>query len=159
MRFDASAGWVYKDVTIDGKRFQYPVSLASTPHNVSYIWFAPNHVRVFPRDAYTAAGGYDPQRTVLDDQDLMCRLYQMGPFHLIDDCLYLQRMHDHNTQKDAETNAFIQQETIALYDRTSSGTRSPGPSARASWRWTLARRTADPTGTWASTSTTDRTST
>jgi SAM-dependent methyltransferase len=117
MRFDASAGWVYKDVNIDGKRFQYPVSLASTPHNVSYIWFAPNHVRVFPRDAYTAAGGYDPQRTVLDDQDLMCRLYQMGPFHLIDDCLYLQRMHDHNTQKDAETNAFIQQETIALYDQ------------------------------------------
>ena len=115
--FDLSAGWKYKDVTIDGKDLQYAVALAPTPHNVSYIWWAPNHVRAFPREAYAAAGGYDPQRTVLDDQDLMCRLYQLGPFRLIDDCLYLQRMHEHNTQRDAETNAFIQQETIALYDR------------------------------------------
>ena len=115
--FDLSAGWKYKDITIDGKDLQYAVALAPTPHNVSYIWWAPNHVRAFPREAYLAVGGYDPQRTVLDDQDLMGRLYQLGPFHLIDDCLYLQRMHDHNTQRDAETNAFIQQETIALYDR------------------------------------------
>jgi O-antigen biosynthesis protein len=115
--FDPGAGWKYKDVTIDGKDLQYALALAPTPHNVSYIWWAPNHVRAFPREAYLAAGGYDPQRTVLDDQDLMCRLYQLGPFHLIDDCLYLQRMHEHNTQRDAKTNAFIQQETIALYDR------------------------------------------
>jgi SAM-dependent methyltransferase len=117
MRFDVTAGWTYEDVTIDGKDLQHAVSLAPTPHNVSYIWWAPNHVRAFPTEAYTAAGGYDPQRTVLDDQDLMCRLYEQGPFHLIDDCLYLQRMHEHNTQRDAKTNAFIQSETIALYDR------------------------------------------
>src|SRR5258708_4929407 len=88
-RFDVTAGWTYEDVTIDGKDLQYAVSLAPTPHNVSYIWWAPNHVRAFPTEAYTAAGGYDPQRTVLDDQDLMCRLYQQGPFHLIDHCLFL----------------------------------------------------------------------
>jgi glycosyltransferase involved in cell wall biosynthesis len=116
-RFNVGAGWIYKEVTIDGRDLQYPVSLAPTPHNVSYIWFAPNHVRAFPRDAYTAVGGYDPQRKVLDDQDLMCRLYQRGEFYLIDDCLYLQRMHKYNTQRDAETNAFIQRETIALYDQ------------------------------------------
>jgi len=115
--FDAGAGWVYKDVTIDGKELDYAVALAPTPHNISYIWWAPNHIRAFPREAYLAAGGYDPQRTVLDDQDLMCRLFQLGPFRLIDECLYLQRMHPHNTQRDAETNAFIQKETIALYDQ------------------------------------------
>jgi SAM-dependent methyltransferase len=119
--FDLNSGWKYKDVTIDGKDLQYAVALAPTPHNVSYIWWAPNHVRAFPREAYATAGGYDPQRTVLDDQDLMCRLYQLGPFRLIDDCLYLQRMHEHNTQRDPEVNAFIQQETIALYDRYIEG--------------------------------------
>ncbi len=120
-RFADSAGWTYRTEVIDGRELSYPVSMQPTPHNVSYIWWAPNHVRAVPRDAYAAAGGYDPARTVLDDQDLMCRLYQRGPFHLIDECLYLQRMHEHNTQRDPEVNAFIQQETIALYDRYIEG--------------------------------------
>jgi SAM-dependent methyltransferase len=74
-------------------------------------------VRAYDRDAYERVGGYDPTRHVLDDQDLMCKLYQVGHFHLIDRCLYLQRMHSRNTQTDPATNAFIQQETVALYDR------------------------------------------
>lgn len=116
-RFDPNAGWVYRDAIIDNRDVQYAVALEPTPHNVSYIWWAPNHVRAFSKSAYIAVDGHDPSRNVLDDQDLMCRLYQLGHFHLIDDCLYLQRMHDHNTQRDIETNSFIQVETIALYDR------------------------------------------
>ncbi|MGL5819151.1 MAG: glycosyltransferase [Phycicoccus sp.] len=116
-RFDAAAGWEYDDVEIDGRMVLRARALAPTPHNVSYIWFAPNHVRAFRRDAYEAVGGYDAGRHVLDDQDLMCRLYQHGPFHHVDDVLYLQRMYGWNTQRDEETNAFIQQETIRLYDR------------------------------------------
>jgi O-antigen biosynthesis protein len=115
--FNTANGWVYRDATVDGRSVQYAVSLAATPHNVSYIWFAPNHVRAFSREAYEQAGGYDAKRHVLDDQDLMCRLYQVGDFHLIDECLYLQRMHAANTQREQETNAFIQTETVALYDR------------------------------------------
>ncbi|WP_226344823.1 methyltransferase domain-containing protein [Agilicoccus flavus] len=53
---------------------------------------------------------------VLDDQDLMCRLYRVGAFHYIPEVLYLQRMHGVNTQRDAETNAYIQTETVRLYD-------------------------------------------
>jgi O-antigen biosynthesis protein len=88
--------------------------MAPTPHNVYYIWYAPNHVRAFLRDAYHEAGGYDAERHVLDDQDLMCRLYQIGEFHLVPECLYLQRMHGDNTQRDTEVNAHIQRETVAL---------------------------------------------
>jgi glycosyltransferase involved in cell wall biosynthesis len=116
-RFDVSNGWVYHDTTVDGRDVQYVQAMAPTPHNVSYIWFAPNHVRAYDRDAYERVGGYDPTRHVLDDQDLMCKLYQVGDFHLIDRCLYLQRMHSRNTQTEPDTNAFIQQETVALYDR------------------------------------------
>lgn len=115
-RFDVSNGWTYHDATVDGHDVQYVQALAPTPHNVSYIWFAPNHVRAYDRLAYERAGGYDATRHVLDDQDLMCKLYQVGDFHLVDRCLYLQRMHSRNTQSQADTNAFIQQETIALYD-------------------------------------------
>ena len=69
------------------------------------------------QSVYEEAGGYDATRDVLDDQDLMCRMYQLTDFHLIDECLYLQRMHKANTQREAEINARIQVETVALYDR------------------------------------------
>lgn len=116
-RFQERYGWVYRDVDVDGRLVQQVDSLAATPHNVSYIWYAPNHLRSFRRETYDAAGGYNPERTVLDDQDLMCRLYQHTDFHLIDACLYLQRVHQRNTQRDAQINAQIQRETVVLYDQ------------------------------------------
>lgn len=116
-RFDLTQGWVYEDTEVDGRRVLNLRALPPTPHNVSYIWYAPNHVRAFRWNAYDKVGGYDAERDVLDDQDLMCRLFQVGGFHHIPRCLYLQRMHTGNTQREPETNARIQRETVALYDR------------------------------------------
>jgi glycosyltransferase involved in cell wall biosynthesis len=116
-RFNEAHGWHYEDVRVDGRKLLQVRSMAPTPHNVAYIWYAPNHVRAFRKDAYDKAGGYDAARTVLDDQDLMCRLYHIGDFHHIPRCLYLQRMHPANTQRDPEINAHIQRETVALYDK------------------------------------------
>jgi GT2 family glycosyltransferase len=116
-RFNEAHGWQYEEVDVDGRRFLQATAMAPTPHNVSYIWYAPNHVRAVRKDAYEQVGGYDATRMVLDDQDLMCRLFQVGDFHRINRCLYLQRIHPHNTQSDTETNAHIQRETIALYDK------------------------------------------
>jgi glycosyltransferase involved in cell wall biosynthesis len=116
-RFNEAHGWQYKEVDVDGRRLLQAISMAPTPHNVSYIWYAPNHVRAFRKDTYEQVGGYDATRTVLDDQDLMCRLFQAGDFHRIPRCLYMQRMHPDNTQRDTEINAHIQRETVALYDK------------------------------------------
>ncbi|MFJ9864413.1 glycosyltransferase [Streptomyces sp. NPDC101165] len=116
-RFNEAHGWHYNEVRVDGRRLLQSQAMAPTPHNVAYIWYAPNHVRAFRRKSYEQAGGYDPARTVLDDQDLMCRLFHIGDFHHVDRCLYLQRMHPENTQRDPEINAQIQRETVALYDR------------------------------------------
>jgi SAM-dependent methyltransferase len=102
---------------VNGKVVLSCEALDASPHNVSYIWFAPNHVRAFRRAVYEAAGGYDAQLDILDDQDIMCRLYQQADFHLIRKCLYLQRMHGVNTQRVQEINARIQIETVKLYDR------------------------------------------
>ncbi|MFE7133023.1 glycosyltransferase [Streptomyces sp. NPDC057638] len=116
-RFNEEHGWRYEEVLVDGRQLLAARTMAPTPHNVAYIWYAPNHVRAFRKDAYTEVGGYDATRAVLDDQDLMCRLFQVGDFHHIERCLYLQRMHTANTQRDAEVNAHIQRETVALYDK------------------------------------------
>lgn len=116
-RFDERNGWVYREATVDGRSVLRCDSLEASPHNVSFIWFAPNHVRAFRRSIYELTGGYDATRDVLDDQDLMCRMYQLTEFHRVEECLYLQRMHKTNTQKAQEINARIQNETVALYDR------------------------------------------
>ncbi len=116
-RFDERNGWTYQEAKVDNRTVLQCDAMEPYPHNVSYIWFAPNHVRAFRHDLYDRAGGYDPSRDVLDDQDIMCRLYQLADFHLIDECLYLQRVHSRNTQRVAEINVRIQEETVVLYDR------------------------------------------
>lgn len=116
-RFDETNGWQYEEAQVDGRYVLECHALEASPHNVSYIWFAPNHVRAFRRSIYEMTGGYDTTRDVLDDQDIMCRMYELTEFHLIDECLYLQRMHKSNTQRETDINARIQNETVALYDR------------------------------------------
>ena len=114
--FDVSFGWEYSEAVVDGRSVLRCHSMAPSPHNVSYIWYAPNHVRAFRRSVYEAVGGYDPARTILDDQDLMCRMYEAAPFLHIPECLYLQRVHPENTQSQLITNRRIQRDTVELYD-------------------------------------------
>lgn len=114
--YDPAYGWQYRTATVGGLELTHAVTFEPLPHNVALLWFAPNHLRAFTRAAYDEAGGYDADRAVADDADLMCRLYQLGPFELIDECLYLQRMHDANTQLDPERNAAIQAAILELYD-------------------------------------------
>lgn len=114
-RFDHSHGWVYTQGTIDGQSYDRCHALAPTPHNVAYIWYAPNHVRAFRRSAYDQVGGYDAGLEYLDDQELMCRLYQAGEFHHIKRCLYFQRVHDASTQRKQRINDAIQEQTLVQY--------------------------------------------
>ncbi len=114
-QFDLSHGWQYDWESSGGARFLRCHAMAPTPHNIGYIWYAPNHVRAFRRSAYEAVGGYDAARTILDDHDLMIRLFQHGSFVHIPKLLYLQRFHQRNAQADPATNARIQDETVELY--------------------------------------------
>jgi glycosyltransferase involved in cell wall biosynthesis len=116
-KFDVRHGWDYYKAPHHAYLGVH--ALAATPHNVSNIWYAPNHVRAFPRWAYDQAGGYDPSLEVCDDLDLMCRLYRQGSFVYLPEVLYLQRVHAGNTQK--ERNALIQTETLRLYDHYIEG--------------------------------------
>jgi len=116
-RFDERNGWHYREVEVDGRSLLQCDSLEATPHNVSFVWFAPNHVRAFRQSVYEKVGGYDPSLDILDDQDIICRMFQAAEFLLIPKCLYLQRIHKDNTQRVTHINARIQRETVVLYDR------------------------------------------
>ncbi len=119
--FDVNNGWEYRHDVVD-LREVFPVrSLEPTPHNLSLIWFAPNHLRAFRKSVYESVGGYDIGLDVLDDQDLMCRMYQATEFKHLPECLYLQRVGVGNTQALPDTNAVIQSKTVELYDRYIEG--------------------------------------
>lgn len=116
--FGSAYGWTFKKVQVKGKQhFQVNSFDPTYPQNVSLIWYAPNHPRAFRRTVYDMVGGYNPSQEVLDDQDLMCRMFLVSEFRLIDKCLYLQRVHDNNTQSDPGTNSQIQTETLRLADQ------------------------------------------
>jgi hypothetical protein len=106
---------VYSAGTVDGSEYERCHALAPSPHNLGYIWYAPNHVRAFRRSAYEQVGGYNAELEYLDDQELMCRLYLVGEFAQIKRCLYFQRVHAESTQREERINAAIQEETVDNY--------------------------------------------
>lgn len=115
--FDPAYGWTYRPVVKDGRALIQTDAPTPTPHNVSYIWYAPNHLRAWRSELYKRVGGHDPSLAVLDDQDLMARMFRETDFLLIEDCLYIQRAHGENTQARPDTNAGIQRQTVELYQR------------------------------------------
>lgn len=115
-RFDEAAGWRYSETEIAGTNYLRCHALQAYPHNVGYIWYAPNHVRAFRTSAYEEVGGYDDKLEILDDQDLMIRLYLAGEFRHVDRCLYLQRVQQKSTQRERSANAQVQEQTVRYYD-------------------------------------------
>ncbi len=118
-RYAEGNGWQYREAEFMGHKVDEVVTFAPTPASVSRIWFAPDHLRAFRRDVYEAAGGYNPEMRVLDDQDLMARLYLQAPFHHIDKPLYVYRVHGQNAW--IKHNAEIQQNVMRLYDQNIEG--------------------------------------
>ena len=95
--FGPGYGWEYRDFSHRGTKYREIVSPSDHPSNASIIYYSPNHLRAFRASAYHAVGGHDESMRVLDDQDLMSRLYQVGRFHHIDQCCYLYRVTGSNT--------------------------------------------------------------
>ena len=116
-RFDESFGWRYRDFDYHGTALDEHISFDPSPEAVSRIWFAPNHLRVFRRSVYEQVGGYNSAMRILDDMDLMCRLYQVSKFRHIDRGLYLYIVHGGNTWLQPEINPEIQNNVYRVYDQ------------------------------------------
>ena len=114
-RWSAAFGWQYRPAEYAGHQVDEVVGFDPTPASVSRIWFAPDHLRAFRRSSYDAAGGYNAEMRVLDDEDLMCRMYQLCEFKHIDEPLYVFRIHGGNTW--LTHNGEIQENVWRLYDQ------------------------------------------
>jgi glycosyltransferase involved in cell wall biosynthesis len=114
-RFNQDHGWEYRRTNFRGRLLDQPIAFEATPASVSRIWYAPDHVRAFSKEIYDHVGGYDSELEVLDDQDLMCRMYQLTKFRHIDKGLYVYRVHGDNTW--LNRNQQIQEGVWPLYDK------------------------------------------
>lgn len=102
-RFGEIFGWGDKYREIEYKNTKYlecvGFDFGAHPHNFARIYSQPNHLRAFRRSVYEKVGGYNSEMEILDDQDLLCRMYIEAPVYKIDKMLYFQRVYEGNTQK------------------------------------------------------------
>jgi SAM-dependent methyltransferase len=85
------------------------------PGRMGYIWYAPDHVRAWRKSIYDAIGGHNEKLEVLDDLDLMHRLYMVTKFKHIDKVLYIYRITGDNTW--LQKNKMIQDGTVQMYNK------------------------------------------
>jgi hypothetical protein len=98
--YHTSHGWEHYPIEVYGKRFVATKMFDLHPRMLCEVYYAPDHVRVWSREAYYNAGGHDTEMSVGDDHDLICRTYLSGAkFHYTDSCCYLYRYHQSNTVK------------------------------------------------------------
>lgn len=93
-------GFSFYDDDINGirpGRYDCGRSPPATALGVSHILSAPNHVRAWRRDVYTALGGHNQEFAVADDHELIVRTYLATRFKHIPKPLYLYRITGENT--------------------------------------------------------------
>jgi len=96
--FSEKFGWETYPIESFGATFVATAAFPLSARSLCEIFYAPDHVRAWRRDAYYRSGGHDPQLPVGDDHDLICRTYLAGVnFQHIGGCGYLYRTHVENT--------------------------------------------------------------
>jgi glycosyltransferase involved in cell wall biosynthesis len=114
-RFDERYGWRYREVSLNGRVLDEHIAFEPTPEAVSRIWWAPNHLRAFRTSLYKEIGGHNVEMKILDDLDLMCRMYEKTKFKHIDKPLYVYRVHGQNSW--LRYNDEIQKGVYGIYDK------------------------------------------
>jgi predicted SAM-dependent methyltransferase len=109
----AEHGWTYKDYNWNNKNYIGMDSFKPTSQSLSFIWYAPDHVRSWRKEVYYAIGGHNPNLDICDDHELMIRTYLNTKMFHINKPLYIYRVTGNNTW--IERNDKIQITTVELF--------------------------------------------
>lgn len=116
--YGAAYGWESYPVHCNGRGYIAMRAFEADASALHVIYFAPNHVRVWSREAYARAGAHDAALGVVDDYDLLCRTYLAGvAFHHIPECLYLYRLLPEGRNTYVQRNAEIRTGQKAISNR------------------------------------------
>jgi glycosyltransferase involved in cell wall biosynthesis len=108
-------GWTYRDYDWNGKKLVAMNSFEPSSHSISYIWYAPDHVRAWKRDVYHQVGGHNVELSICDDHELMIKTYLETKFYHIPKVLYIYRITGDNSF--LERNEAIQIKTKELHNQ------------------------------------------
>jgi O-antigen biosynthesis protein len=113
-KYSSNYGWKYREYEFKGHKLDEALAFKEYPVGLSKIWYCPNHVRAWRKEAYEKAGGHSEDMRVLDDQDLIARTYLVTKFKHIDKCLYLYRITGENTW--LKHNGEIQENVMRIHN-------------------------------------------
>jgi glycosyltransferase involved in cell wall biosynthesis len=108
-------GWTYKNYDWNGKKLIAMNTFEPSSHSLSYIWYAPDHVRAWRKNTYEEIGGHNVELSMCDDHELMIRTYLVTKFHHIPKVLYIYRITGDNSF--LERNEAIQIKTRELHNQ------------------------------------------
>jgi len=111
--YDNSYGWTYTNFDYKGKKLIAMNSFEPSSHSVGLIWYAPDHIRSWRKEVYYEVGGYDPNRYICDDHDILLRTFLKTKFYFIPKVLYIYRVTGNNTY--LKRNEEIQTTTVNLF--------------------------------------------
>jgi hypothetical protein len=96
--YDSSFGWKYGVHRYKSRDHVVNLNFPVSPRSLCEIYYAPNHMRAWSREAYLQVGGHAASLALCDDQDLMCRTYLAGvKMALVPGVQYYQRCHAEST--------------------------------------------------------------
>lgn len=91
-------GWEHYEWEYKGNTYHVNRQFDVHPRSICEILYAPDHVRVWSREAYKIVGGHNRDLSMCDDHDIMIRTYLAGiPFEHIRRPLYIHRLRKNNT--------------------------------------------------------------
>ena len=111
--YSADHGWTYKDFNWNDDNYVAMDSFKPTSQSLSFIWYAPDHVRAWRKSVYHEIGGHNSEIEVCDDHELMIRTYLKSKMFHINKPLYIYRVTGNNTW--IEKNEKIQRYTVDLF--------------------------------------------
>lgn len=113
--YNPSYGWTYEIIKWNEKDLYVMNAFEPSSHSLSFIWYAPDHVRAWRKTTYEEIGGYNQDLNICDDHELLVRTYLKTKFKKIEKPLYIYRITGDNTSIN-HRNAEIQVKTKEIFN-------------------------------------------
>lgn len=95
--YSSSFGWEYEKFKWNDLDLISMKTFEPTSHSLSYIWFAPDHIRAWRKSVYHNIGGHNEEYYVCDDLELMMKTYLETKMFHIPKVLYIYRITGKNS--------------------------------------------------------------
>lgn len=114
--FDPSYGWTYRTVNLLDQELIAMNSFEPSSQSLSFVWYAPDHVRSWRKTIYEKIKGHNKKRWICDDHEILIKTYLETKMKRIPKPLYIYRITGDNTSID-HRNAEIQIETKNIFNQ------------------------------------------